>query len=253
MIDLELNQKILFDFFDLVGRADKSLLISTRTESYCVSVSKKGIWPNVIYNIKGKAFTPELENFSKIGMEGNQGPFIIIGAENNEACSRLMESGYQIIDYWLAMHIHLDKNFYYSSNNNSLKFSVQSVVMDDLEDWNDFVSRELFSNRKLDVKIFEYLIKSGMEVVTLMMFDKIIGSALIYYNNDKLGSLFMVAIDKNLQGKGLGKLLVNYSLDLMKKRKLESCLLQSTRPGIPLYRSLGFIEDGKYYWMFKTK
>ena len=69
-----------------------------------------------------------------------------------------------------------------------------------------------------------------------------------YYNNDKsksLAFLTMILIDKDLQGKGLGKLLLEFSMGDLQKNGFKSYgleVLKDNEKAIQLYTKLGFIK-----------
>lgn len=59
--------------------------------------------------------------------------------------------------------------------------------------------------------------------------------------------LFNVCIDKDWQGRGFGRLLVNHVIDEARSRKAFSVFLEvrpSNKPAISLYEDLGFVEVG---------
>ena len=69
----------------------------------------------------------------------------------------------------------------------------------------------------------------------------VVGTAMSWRYGDKAATLGMVIVDKAMQGKGLGRLLMQATLD-----RLEGCtiMLQATAEGAPLYAKLGFVDVG---------
>merc|ERR1712232_123456 len=72
-------------------------------------------------------------------------------------------------------------------------------------------------------------------------------------SNTYRGYIAMLAVDKELRGRGLGTLLVELSLDQMRKEGADECVLETelTNTGaLSLYRRSGFVKDKrlhKYY------
>lgn len=81
-----------------------------------------------------------------------------------------------------------------------------------------------------------------------------------YYNNDESKTtafLTMIVIDKNLQGNGLGKLLLEFSINDLVKKGFESYgleVLKSNENAIQLYTKYGFVKQesrGQLWYMEK--
>jgi GNAT superfamily N-acetyltransferase len=252
MESFKANQEILFTFFDLIRMAGSDLLIEDYKQNYSMILSKNGAWPNAVYNLKGMSFVNDFFQ-SSIGTKINQQQvFFLIDSENKEQIDVLVKSGIKVVDYWLSMYLYLEKEILIDIPT-GIDISIIVEEGESLNQWVGLVARELFNSKSLDSKVFNYLLAHNVELVLMKKAGQVIGSSLIYYNTNKEACIFMVAIDKAHRGLGLGRLIMDYSLSRMKRRNIERCLLQSTRLGIPLYNSLGFKEDGRYYWMIKIK
>ena len=62
------------------------------------------------------------------------------------------------------------------------------------------------------------------------------------------GSIYTVAVRPALQARGIGRALMRGALDTMRRDGLRRCLLdvrESNRAARALYKSLGFVEDGR--------
>ena len=252
MESLNANKKILFDFFDLIRMAGPDLLIEDSKQNYSLVISRNGTWPNAIYNLRGEFFVSDFFQ-STIGRNINPHQvFFLIDTQNKEGIEVLANSNFKVVDYWSSMHLYLNKDF-----STSIPAGVDiSIIINEnevLNQWIDLVSRELFNSKYLDEQVFKYLLMQNIEFVLMKEAGQVIGSSLIYYSSNEEASIFMVAIDKAHRGRGLGRLIIDYSLCRMKKNNISRCLLQSTRRGIPLYYSMGFKEDGRYYWMNSIK
>ncbi|KPU45867.1 putative phosphinothricin acetyltransferase YwnH [Oxobacter pfennigii] len=58
-----------------------------------------------------------------------------------------------------------------------------------------------------------------------------------------------IYIERSMRGKGLGKILLNYLIDVAKKQEFDKLVLSAfdfNEPGKRLYKSLGFREVGTY-------
>lgn len=71
--------------------------------------------------------------------------------------------------------------------------------------------------------------------------------------NTHRGYIAMLAVDKGLRGKGIGKSLVRLSLDVMMEMGADECVLETeedNKAALGLYKSMGFVKEKrlhKYY------
>jgi ribosomal protein S18 acetylase RimI-like enzyme len=79
------------------------------------------------------------------------------------------------------------------------------------------------------------------------------GSTMIYIDDTGTAGIYMVGVKGKFRKQGLGKELILFCLDRLKKRGIDKCYLQSTRMGAPLYKSLNFQERDKYLIFCKVK
>jgi len=71
--------------------------------------------------------------------------------------------------------------------------------------------------------------------------------------NTYRGYIAMLAVDKSLRGKGIGRKLVKFSLDKMQEMDADECVLETeedNKAAIALYKNMGFVKEKrlhKYY------
>jgi len=77
-----------------------------------------------------------------------------------------------------------------------------------------------------------------------------LGVARLHEANQGVGQVRCVAIKTNQQGKGLGKLLMNYLENEAIKLGLREIILEARENAVPFYESLGYKITKKSYLLF---
>ena len=76
-----------------------------------------------------------------------------------------------------------------------------------------------------------------------------------HHDHDPIGEIYVMAVSKELVGKGIGKALTITGLNYLKYQGLSSAMLyvdEDNQKAVNLYKSLGFVESGKDV-MYKLK
>jgi len=223
-------------------------------ENYSIIVSDTTAWPNGIYDIDVREHSIEdvVENIYKNTEEFRIKP-LIISIDNEELDWSLRKSGhhYYPIEQWVGM---------YSAKSRIEIPPVDSSVFaealrpdSDIPAWVKVVSGTLFKGKALAAEIFYYLLEKGHTLVALWKGDAIIGTALIYRDEDNISGLYLVSVKDEFRGRGFGKIIIKYCLEVIESRECKACVLQSTKAGIRLYESMGFAASNLYNLFWKLK
>ena len=212
---------------------------------------KSSVWPNIIYDLNSINLSVSVldEVINKIN-DYNFEPVLLL-EHNTDAINVLKKKGFLFVDRWTGMSINT--------------FNIKKIVIDEaglacseikfeeLPGWLRIVSRELFGGMPLSLDIFSYLMSIGCSLISLKRGNKIIGSCMVFYDDTDVAGIYMVCIEKNERSKGYGKYLINYALEVIANSGKNKAVLQSTRMGLPLYKSLGFTSDNIFNLFIKEK
>ena len=94
-----------------------------------------------------------------------------------------------------------------------------------------------------------YVIKKNGEVFFALYGEEVIGTAAMIPTSNKIFELAKMAVRKDVQGRGVGKLLLERCISFAKERKaLEIFLLTNDvlKPALNLYLSTGFVLNHEY-------
>ena len=94
-----------------------------------------------------------------------------------------------------------------------------------------------------------YILAKSGEIFFALLDQEVIGTAAMIPSSDKVFELAKMAVRKDVQGRGVGKLLLERCISFAKKRKaLEIFLLTNDvlKPALNLYLSSGFVLNDEY-------
>ena len=117
------------------------------------------------------------------------------------------------------------------------------------------IKRELpgYFQAHLGKDLFVYVVRDGQTIVScafLLTVEKPMSPAFI---NGKTGKVLNVYICTSYRRKGCAKLIMEALLSEAKKMEISVIELKATEDGYPLYRSVGFVDDGSRYHRMKWK
>jgi len=101
------------------------------------------------------------------------------------------------------------------------------------------LSRELSWPHRLED--WQFFLEFGKGIVAERA-GEVVGTAMCWLYGETAGTLGMVIVSPKAQGLGIGRKLMNAVLDLLGNRTV---MLHATEEGLPLYKSLGFVEVGE--------
>ena len=117
------------------------------------------------------------------------------------------------------------------------------------------IKRELpgYFQAHLGKDLFVYVIRDGQTIVScafLLTVEKPMSPAFI---NGRTGMVLNVYTCPSYRRKGCAKLIMEALLSEAKKMEISVIELKATEDGYPLYRSVGFVDDGSRYHRMKWK
>jgi GNAT superfamily N-acetyltransferase len=232
-----------------------SQVITINTEEYISVQLRNSVWPNITYSLNDGFLTniSVLESVS-LDIENKKINPLIISNNDSSDIQLLKNKGIYLIDRWVLMNLNL-KDFIY--NKRAIignEFEYGKITSDiELPDWIEILSNNLFDGKELNIDIFSFLMRSSSDLFYLKHNNKIIGTILVYYDENSIAGVYMVSIDKSERKQGLGGQLMNYALKEVKKKGIKKVTLQSTKLGVNLYNSLGFKKKNDINLFYKIK
>lgn len=80
--------------------------------------------------------------------------------------------------------------------------------------------------------------------------DEIVGVARMQTNTPTQGQVRCVAVSPNVQGKGVGKLLMKYLEDVAKEKGIKEIVLDARENAVKFYQSIGYVIFEDSYLLF---
>jgi ribosomal protein S18 acetylase RimI-like enzyme len=251
--EIDFNIHNLFSLYNLIGQnVNDAILINT--DLFSIISSNESIWPNIVFNLNinfdGKEFNEKY--FHLLNKENKN--HLIICDNNAREKDNLKELGYIHVDSWIGMHRELDsliEEIHFSPEGENIIIANENLKY--LDQWVSIVSKEIFNGEPLSINLFKNLVNTGKcSLIGFLKNDTIIGSAMIYYDENGFAGIYMVAVDKGFRRLGIGLNILEFTLSYLKDKKANKVFLQSTKPGYPLYKKLGFEKDNIYN-LYKLK
>ena len=115
------------------------------------------------------------------------------------------------------------------------------------------IQRDLpgYFRANLDKDLFVYVIRDGQEIVScafLLLVEKPMSPAFI---NGKTGTVLNVYTCRPNRRRGYARMIMEALLAEAREKEISVLELKATEDGYPLYRSVGFRDDGSKYKMMK--
>jgi GNAT superfamily N-acetyltransferase len=250
------NEGIAANLYDLYNGLAKRGLVSSGSVGGFDFVRRDGFeWPNMAYRSSGVASLPSREEFRLLQelMASHQCPRLVIldmeglTAEAQEVLAeeRLIAAG-----EWVNMALPLGR----SKPVGHGLLQCREIDADDPDEWSGWasvVSNVLFKGGMIDAAMFRDREMKKRFVLMAAFADGVPVAACLLNLGENAG-LYMVATLKSFQGKGFGKVLMEYAQAKAAARGYEFVVLHSTKAGLNLYNNLGYRTFGKlilYYAM----
>lgn len=221
---------------------------------FCNSVmATNSIWPNANYRFKSNFIQSNSIGFDQLLQKVDEGvePKLFF-FEKIDDIQFLRSKNIYPIDSWRLMELNgaaaTDKQI------NSQPYIFMPINNEaGLQEWLQVVSLILFHSKAIDAKIIQHLLQKNVQLYALFIDGKIMGTTMVYTDENNVAGIYMVGISKEHQGKGWGKILLNQTIALTQKAQPLKIVLQSTRGWLNFYKSLGFYQNGNVYLFFKIK
>lgn len=244
--------KNLFDLYSASEEVSSDVSI-LHTDSFKIIYSKNSCWPNIVYDLDKNNFNENsLAILCKLLVE-KKFHSLIIGPDSNELIKLLRTSYILPINQWLCMYKELDKYrslLFYEDAYTIIKMDTP----DDITEWVNLVEESLFNGNKLNAAIFKNLMQANkVTLIAIRNDEKIIGATMIYWGEQHSAGIYMLCTKKEFRGRGVGKILLDYSFKEILNSKGKFCVLQSTNEAIILYDKMGFTKRDtiNLYWKVK--
>lgn len=240
----------LFSLYRALGNNLDSIDIAAH-DGFEIVYARGAAWPNMAFNIEENAISKDLlESVAAEMVSFGVRPSMIV--HHSLALPGVLKPyGFFPVDQWTGMRYLLSSIERDQRDKPSACFSIDDGK--GLKDWMAVVSGTLFDNNHLDIGAFEWLRSGGADIVGLKVENELVGSSMIYYDQDGTPGIYMVGIKKEYRGKGLGREIVNFCLLKIKDAGADTCYLQATRAGLGMYKAMGFEELDKYLICCKIK
>jgi GNAT superfamily N-acetyltransferase len=243
----EINIANLYSLYQCVADNTHATQIFSY-DGYKIIKTDDSVWPNTVYDINTISFTDDFVKSIKAGMtERGAGPVLFEPCEERVALYK--QNGILPADRWVGMV----KNKLDAVERRVNEAEVRSIDDSEIAEWVKIVSDVLFGGKQLLTTIFTSLPKENNGYIALWIDGEMVGTSMIHYDVAGNAGIYMVCVSENHRGKGLGRALIEYCYECVKKRGMNSCVLQATQKGIPLYTSMGFESFGNYTLLMKLR
>lgn len=240
----DINEENLFGLYDNIGQT--GLVKFSSTDAYhFVSASSKE-FPQFVYQIDINKIikTDFVEKIEKRELP----PYLKLNScqITNEFTCYLKQNGFRKISSEAAMQLG---NYDMLIKN---KFNLEIYKVKDEQSLNEFLyvlDKTLFATKKMPPEIIKNMMnETYFEAYYGVYEGKAVASSMAFEYNGTAG-LYMIAVLEEYRGKGFGKEITSYPI-LNSKLSSTKIILQSTKLGNPLYKSLGFKEYCNFdlYW-----
>ncbi len=246
------NLANLFSLYNWIGRHFNESSLHERRE-YSILKTNNSAWPNITYNLVPTAINDTvLEAIIQDAGVLNTTPLIILEDTSSDSTS-FRKNGFLLADRWLGMEMTLATGGRDEDEKYPLELSIVETEQE-LTEWTNLVSQVLFNGKPLCERLFRQLnSKKKADLIIAKNKDRIVGTTMIYYDEENVGGIYMVCVSKEEQGKGIGRTVMNFTLQQTQQKKIETCVLQATRKAISLYENLGFKKTEYYNLYLKVK
>jgi ribosomal protein S18 acetylase RimI-like enzyme len=228
-------EKALYNLFELyrsIADCNDSVTINY-FEGFAAIESSNSAWPNMIYSGSPEFLSTEsqVNNFCSF----NNLPQTILVNNDFVDWNLLKSKKIYPIDKWTLMVLSRGIETVNSRDEIDI-FLVQDEK--DLFCWCEVVSKVLFANKIIDSKLFGS--NKEMDLVMAKIEDEVIATSLVFYDNQNVAGIYMVSVLPEYRRRGIGELLMNFSLKIALQKRVSEVVLQSTNAGLELYKKMGF-------------
>lgn len=240
------NQHIinhLFEFLNFISKNITSTFVSE--ENFKAISHQHSSWPNFIYDIQ-----PGI-SIKKISLKiaNNQLPphLILNATQLDEYENELTINGFLPIAEWACLE--LNQNPLKTPQNQQLNIK-KITTKNDLKIWTKVASSGFGT---IDFSVFENLINnSAIEFYGGFKNNKLIATAMLFYNNNTAGIYHVVTLPKH-QKRGFGSAIFQHCQNMAIKNNYNQVIAQSTQEGLNAWIKTGMKQYGNFYLLCSNK
>lgn len=203
-----------------------------------------GKWPNVIYNTNFNIDSIEDEiKKLKTDIELQNHPFLLTcnATSNDSMIDRIAVLSHSS-SQWTAMTLLLEQ--YEAQKNKTGLEILLATNSEELNQWCEVLNNELMGNDKIDYELFKKMQHDeNIRVIIGKVNNKVVATCLSNYDNKECG-LYLIATSSDQRGKGYGRAITEYALNMAKEDGLDTVQIQATKLGEFVYRKIGFQQTG---------
>lgn len=255
IFSMEADKKILnnlYSLYNYVARVYQQT-ICVSMNAFRVVYTNGSCWPNMVFSIEEIKFEEEqLDEICDFLAEKKMSP-LILTAENEKLTKLFRTRNFMPVEQWTGMSVELNEPVKKKSLDKGYEI-VAFKAGDDISQFTEAVSENLFKSNRLNNQLFQaMLLANKIEMIAAVVNNQIVGTAMIYYDENDIAGLYMVSSNKNYRERGVGTALVNYALNEIAAKEIKTCVLQSTRQAISLYQKAGFEKQSVINLFWKVK
>ncbi len=158
--------------------------------------------------------------------------------------------GIRQINDWAGMWLERDKPFGRLAPDR--ESTLERITGErELREWLDVVNHEVMSGKTIDFRLFrKALSEPEFNFFRILRGKKTVATLLSFREGSAIG-IYMVSTRTELRGMGFGTWITSEAVDYFIRKGFRKFVLHSTTAGYPVYKKLGFQENGRYgiYWM----
>ncbi len=235
----------LLDFYKDISKNSNAILGNIGPFEYIIETNS--IWPNTIFLSNQEINFNYYELYIlKKGIKNNKYPTTLLLDDfnvTNDTLSVLRKTGFVPASEWINMEFAIGT----LGSIQMPALDVRVLTLNDvseLNDWIGIVNSVLFSKGNLTIDLFKNGIRNNLFKLLILYYKELpAATALLYLGKD--AGIYMVATIPLFRKKGLGKYIVNVTHRLAASLNYNKTVLHSTKQGLPLYQSLGYVPKGK--------
>lgn len=246
---LEETRENLYAYYLETGKS-AGLLCHKISGIHAVS-NPSSAWPH--YLLGGDLRDEKLlEEISTLTDKGELPPFWI--RERTENFSAISgKFNWRLVREWTGMYLELGNNLIQGDQGSILIREVNRQA--ELIQWLDLLNASLMSSRKIEPGIIRAVAGNPSYRMLLAYVNGVPAGTLQMFMQEPVAGLYMVSVPEEFRRMGTGSALTKQAIRMAADTGCRLVVLHATEMGLPLYRKLGFLENGMFdvYWKLGMK
>ena len=248
------NVNNLFRFYRETGSC--SSVSFTKTDRFSAISGAKNSWPQLVFDIDFQENTAqELNQVLTQAVNRKLPVFAVCDAAlfGEKELDYLRQNEIYPVKFWTLMHAFPQPLPQNPNGQQSEKTEFRKLYTDaELEEFTALVNAEFAQNASLSVSLTKELnVKDGVGFYGLFFDGKLVSGLQTFSENQTTG-LYFIATDAAFRGRGFATELIRQVMNNSFGNSGE-LVLQAVQKAVPLYRRLGFSEEGKLVIFWKKE